>query len=131
MSTLKRIKSPQAPAPGGHYSQGTGWEDLVFISGQLPVAIDGSHRPEASFEEQARLALSNLLAVAEAAGSDAASVLKVTAFIVGIDNWPRFNTVFAETFATARPARAVVPVPELHYGYLVEVEAIAVRTLCA
>ncbi|MDP9416177.1 MAG: RidA family protein, partial [Pseudomonadota bacterium] len=62
-----------------------------------------------------------------AGGGSADTVLRVTAYIVGIENWSAFNRIFAELFGDARPARAVVPVPELHHGYLVEVDGIAVR----
>jgi enamine deaminase RidA (YjgF/YER057c/UK114 family) len=49
----------------------------------------------------------------------------VTAYLVGVENWPRFNAIYAEVMGAARPARSVVPVPELHHGYLVEIDAIA------
>ena len=124
---IDRIQSPETAPPGGHYSPATAFGALVFISGQLPVLADGTHDPAASFEEQTRRALGNLLAVARAAGSSAERVLKVTAYVAGMDNWPAFNRIFAELFGDARPARAVVPVPPLHRGYLVEVEAIAAR----
>ena len=52
------------------------------------------------------------------------------AHIVGVKNWPRFNALYAETMGDSKPARTVVPVAELHYGYLVEVDAIAVRGEC-
>ncbi|WP_348270476.1 RidA family protein [Bosea sp. LC85] len=42
-------------------------------------------------------------------------------------NWPEFNRIYAEAFGDHRPARSVVPVPELHHGYLIEIEAVAVR----
>jgi reactive intermediate/imine deaminase len=124
---IERIQSPETAPPGGHYSPATAFGDLVFVSGQLPVLPDGTHDPAASFEEQTRRALGNLLAVVRAAGSSPERVLKVTAYVEGMENWPTFNLVFAELFGDARPARAVVPVPPLHYGYLVEVEAIAAR----
>jgi reactive intermediate/imine deaminase len=125
--TIELIRSPETAPPGGHYSAATAFGDLVFVSGQLPVQPDGTHDPAASFEEQARRALANLLAVVRAAGSGPERVLKVTAYVVGMENWPAFNRVFAEAFGEARPARAVVPVTPLHYGYLVEVEATAAR----
>ena len=62
-----------------------------------------------------------------AGGSGPERVLKVNVYIVGIEHWPAFNRVYAELFGDAKPARAVVPVPELHFGYLVEVDAIAAR----
>ncbi len=53
-------------------------------------------------------------------------VVKVTAYIVDVSNWPLFNSIYAEEMGLAKPARTVVPVAELHYGYLVEMDAIAV-----
>ncbi|MDR3435280.1 RidA family protein [Telmatospirillum sp.] len=127
--SIERIVTEAAPSPSGHYVQATAWSDLVFISGQLPVRPDGSHTADLVFEDQARQALANLLAVLAAAGSDPGLVLKVTAYITGVEHWPTFNRVFADAFADARPARAVVPVPALHHGYLIEIEAIAGRRL--
>jgi reactive intermediate/imine deaminase len=123
---IEHIRTDQSPAPAGHYAQGTRWGDLIFVSGQLPVQLR-DQLPAASFEEQARIALRNMLAIAEAGGASVGTMLKVNAYIVGIEYWPAFNQVFAELFGEARPARAVIPVPELHHGYLVEVDAVAVR----
>jgi len=127
MTTIDRITTSNAPKPAGHYSQACAYGDLVFVSGQLPVSLEGKARADLSFEGQARLALGNLLAIVEAAGSGPDRVLKVTAFIVGVDNWPAFNRVYAELFGEARPARSVVPVGSLHHGCLVEIEAITAR----
>ncbi|TWB50630.1 reactive intermediate/imine deaminase [Nitrospirillum viridazoti] len=112
--------------PGGHYSHATRYGGLVFTAGQLGVRADGSHTADLGFEDQVRQALSNVLAVLRAAGAGPGDILKVTAYIVGVENWPRFNAVYAEMMGDARPARTVVPVGELHYGYLVEIDAVAV-----
>jgi 2-iminobutanoate/2-iminopropanoate deaminase len=125
--TIVRIATDDAPAPAGHYAQATTWRDLVFASGQLGVRSNGEHTTGESFEVQARQALGNLLAVLAAAECRPGQVLRVTAYIVGVENWPAFNRVYAEIMGDARPARTVVPVPELHHGYLVEVDAIAAR----
>ena len=114
-------------APGGHYSHAIRFGELVFTSGQLGIRPDGSHTSELAFEDQVRQALANMLAALQAAGAGPSDILKVTAYIVGVENWPRFNAVYAEVMGDVRPARSVVPVPELHYGYLIEVEAIAGR----
>ena len=123
--SITPVSTTKAPTAGGHYAQAIKHAGLVYVSGQLPVATDGSHRPEADFDEQARQALRNLLAVAEAAGASVADLLKVTVYIVDVANWPRFNAVYAQMLGDVRPARSVVPVPELHYGYLIEIDAIA------
>jgi reactive intermediate/imine deaminase len=127
MAKLENILTENAPKPGGHYSQAVCHGDLVFVSGQLPVTLEGKIIADASFEDQVRLALANLLAIVKAAGSSPERVLKVTAFLAGVEYWPKFNAVYAEVFGEARPARSVVPVPALHYGCLVELEAVAAR----
>ena len=128
MTTDSRVTTlvPEGVArPGGHYSHARRFGDLVFTSGQLPVKPDGSHTADRPFEEQARQALANMLAALRAAGAGPHDILKVTVYIAGVALWPRFNAVYAEVMGEAKPARTVVPVPELHYGYLVEVDAMA------
>ena len=127
MSDIERIAVPGYAPPAGHYSPAVAWRDLVFVSGQLPMRPDGTHTADQPFGEQARQVLANLFAALKAAGSSPGRVLKVTVYVAGIEHWPAFNRLYAEAFGDAKPARAVVPVPELHHGYLVEVEAIATR----
>ncbi len=127
MGDIERIGVAGAAPPAGHYSPATAWGDLVFVSGQLPSRPDGTHTADQPFEVQARQVLDNLFAVLAAAGSSPERVLKVTVYVAGIAHWPAFNRLYAEAFGDAKPARCVVPVPELHHGYLVEVEAIATR----
>jgi len=123
---INSIETKNAAPAGGHYVQATTYNGQVFISGQLPVKADGSHTATEGFEVQVRQALGNLLEILKASGSDPAQLLKVTVYIVGVENWPVFNQIYAEMLGSAKPARSVVPVPELHYGYLIEVDAIAV-----
>jgi 2-iminobutanoate/2-iminopropanoate deaminase len=114
-----------AAPPAGHYSAGITHGGLLYVSGQLGARADGSHTHDQPFEDQAAAALDNVMRVLAAAGCTKEDLLKVTVYLVGVDNWPRFNAVYAGIMGEARPARAVVPVPELHYGYLVEIEAVA------
>ena len=111
--------------PGGHYSHATRFGDLLFTAGQLGIRPDGAHTADLAFEDQARQALENMIGAVRAGGANRSTILKVTAYIVGVEHWPRFNAVYAEVMGEHRPARTVVPVPELHYGYLVEVDAVA------
>lgn len=114
--------------PGGHYSAAVSYGDTVLISGQLPITPDGTALAGQEFAIQAHQALDNFLAVAETAGANIEDILKVSAYIVGVENWPSFNQIFAERMGNHRPARAVIPVPELHYGCLIEVEGVAKRS---
>ena len=76
---------------------------------------------------QARQALDNVLAILRAADCGPNQILRTTVFLAGAENWARFNQIYAERLGEAKPARTVVPVQELHHGYLVEVEAIAAQ----
>jgi 2-iminobutanoate/2-iminopropanoate deaminase len=119
------ISTDLAPPPAGHYSQAISAGGFLFISGQLPVRPDGQVLAGASFDDQASQAIGNLLAILAAAGGSPAQLVRVTAYIVGVEHWPAFNRVYAARLGEARPARSVVPVPELHHGCLVEVDAVA------
>ncbi|PZN94007.1 MAG: reactive intermediate/imine deaminase [Alphaproteobacteria bacterium] len=119
------IVTDQAPRPGGHYAQGMLAGDWLFVSGQLPIAPDGTVHSTAPFAEQAELALANALAVVRAGGKTPAQVAKATLYIAGVGNWGEANAAFARAFGDHRPARSIVPVPELHFGVLIEIEMIA------
>jgi len=119
------ITSEALPRPGGHYSHAVRFGNLVFVSGQLATRPDGSHTAHLPFDDQVHQALDNVLAALRSAGATPDDVLKVTAYIVDVERWQRFNAVYAEVMGDARPARTVVPVGELHYGYLVEIDAVA------
>ncbi len=122
---IRRIATPDAPAPAGHYVQATACAGLLHVSGQLPRAADGALLEGASFADQARQALTNLLAVLRAGGCGPADVLKLNAYVVGVAHWPAFDAVMREMFGDVKPARAVIPVAELHYGMLIEVDCVA------
>lgn len=111
--------------PGGHYSHAVVGGGLVFIAGQLPIAPDGSRLNAAPFEAQAAQVLHNVAAALQAAGSSIHKLLQVRVYVTNIDDWPAFNTLYAAWAGAAKPARAVVPVPVLHHGFRIEVEAVA------
>ena len=122
---LEVIHTAQAAAPGGHYSQAIAHAGVVYVSGQLPVRANGEHSADQPFEVQAAIALDNLVAILKQAGLSPHDLLSVTVYVVGIDHWPAFDRLYATCLGDHRPARAVVPVPVLHHGYLVEIAAVA------
>lgn len=124
--TVTSITTGDAPQPAGHYAQATLAGGQIYISGQLPIRADRSDLEDRSFEAQAEQAIANMLAILAAAGGEPRHLARVTAYIVDVANWPRFNGVYARMLGDAKPARTVVPVPELHHGYLVEIDAVAV-----
>ena len=119
------VSTAEAPAPAGHYSQAIVHENTVYVSGQLPIDPSTDAKQVGSIEEQTEQALRNVAAILEAAGSDISRVLKTTVYVSDITLWGRVNTVYAEFFGEHRPARAVVPTRDLHFGFQVEIEAVA------
>ena len=122
---FKSISTQKAPRPGGHYSQAMVYNDLVFVSGQLPIDPSTGEKKLGPIEEQTEQVLSNVAAILEAAGSGLHNVLKTTVYIADISLWDKVNTIYARFFGDHKPARAVVPTRELHHGFLVESEAMA------
>jgi 2-iminobutanoate/2-iminopropanoate deaminase len=122
---VKFISTEGAPAARGHYSQAVVHGGVVYVAGQLPIVPSAPDTKLATFEEQARRVLDNVIAILEASGSGADLVLKSTVYITDVTHWPAFNAIYAEKFGAHKPARTVVPVAALHYGYLVEMDAIA------
>ncbi|GAB4031469.1 RidA family protein [Spirosoma gilvum] len=120
------IQTPNAPVPGGHYSQAVVHNGLVFVSGILPITPDGQKLAEATIAEQTKQILANLDAILQAAGSRRDQVLKVSVFISDITAWGTVNEIYSTFFGSHRPARSVVPVGPLHYGFAIELEATAI-----
>jgi len=111
--------------PGGHYSHAVVAGGFVYVAGQLPIAPDGRKLSDAGFEDQARQVLANVEAALVGAGSRLDHLVQVRVYLTDIAHWPAFNTLYAAWLGPHRPARAVVPVPVLHFGFLIEVEAVA------
>jgi len=123
---MQPVYTDAAPAPAGHYSQGYIHNDRVFVSGQLPLKPDSDNSEPGDIEQQTRQCLHNVSEILKAAGSDLSKVIKVTVYISDITLWDRVNKVYAEMFGNHKPARAVVPTRDLHFGCKVEIEAVAV-----
>src|SRR5450830_887589 len=121
---MHAILSADAPAPAGHYSQAQVAAGLVFVSGQLPILQPSMAIPE-GIEAQLRLAMRHVEHILRAAGSSLAHVVSVQIFITDVALWPQVNQVYAQIMGAHKPARTIVPVGPLHYGALVEINAVA------
>ncbi|WP_420145162.1 RidA family protein [Sphingobium sp.] len=122
MSSSPQPVAPEGrEPPKGHYSPGMTAAPFLFISGHLPSIAPGS----ADLDAEAESAIRAMLEVLEAAGGTTRNLARVTVYLAGVEHWPAFNDVYARIMGDARPARTVVPVPALHHGYLVEIDAIA------
>ncbi len=128
---MEPVRTDLAPRPAGHYEQAWIHDGLVYVSGQLPVdpqagpPAGGTDARLGSIEEQTERALRNVEAILTACGTRLDRVIKTTVYVSDISLWPRVNAAYGRVFGDHRPARAVVPTRELHFGYQVEIEAIA------
>lgn len=122
---MKTIQPAEQPQPKGHYSPGIEHNGLIYVSGQLPMDLETREPFTGSIEEQTELALSNVEAVLHAAGSDLQHVLQMTIYVSDIGLWAKVNEHYALVMGEHRPARAIVPVKDLHFGTKIEIQAIA------
>jgi len=109
----------------GHYSPGLEHNGLVYVSGQLPLDLATREPFVGDIATQAELALRNVEAVLKAADSDLDHVLQMTIYVSDMAMWNQVNETYARVMGKHRPARAIVPVKDLHFGTKIEIQAIA------
>jgi len=125
MTDIKAIKTADAPAAFGPFSQGVKADTLVFATGQLSLDPVTGEIVSDDVREQTRQVMNNLKAILAEAGCSMDRVLKATVFITSMDDFTKMNEVYAEFFSGTFPARSCIEVSGLAKGAKVEVEAIA------
>ena len=123
MKEINHLGAPQTPA---HYSAAVREGNTMYISGQLPLDPVTRKYCEGGIREQTLQALRNLEALVLQEGGDRTSVLRTTAYIADMKYWGEVNDVYREFFGEHRPARTIAAVPEIHFGFLVEIDGVAV-----
>lgn len=122
---MQTIRTDAAPIPGGHYSQAIVHNGFVFVAGQLPITPGRSGHEVGSIGEQTERTLRNVEAILNAAGSALDKVVQMTIYVSDMELWSEVNAAYAKVMGDSRPARAIVPVKDLHFGYQIEIQAIA------
>jgi 2-iminobutanoate/2-iminopropanoate deaminase len=124
---MQKIQVKDSLKPLGHYSHAIVSGGLLLTSGILPIKIRTSEKLliESSIEEQLIVVFDNLNQILQEVGLTSDNVVKATLYIAGGENWGIVNELYAKYFGDHRPARSIIPVPELHFGYKIEIEAIA------
>jgi 2-iminobutanoate/2-iminopropanoate deaminase len=112
--------------PISHYTDAVKAGGLLFVSGIVPVDAEGRLVGEGDVVEQTRQVFRNMELVLRAAGCGFGDVVKVTAFLLDVNDRARINPVRQEVFGAARPASTLVEVSALAVpGALLEIEAVA------
>lgn len=119
------VRTDRAPDGIGPFSQAIRANGFLFVSGQIPMDPNTRELSRGDLVEQAELVLRNLQAVLEAGGSSLERVVKVGVFLKDLDQFARFNEVYARFFPSRPPARTTVEAARLPKEILVEIDAIA------
>jgi 2-iminobutanoate/2-iminopropanoate deaminase len=126
--TKSVIRTTDAPAAIGPYSQAVRSGDLLFTSGQIPLDPATGQMVNGGISEQTERVLANLRAVLAAAGLGFADVVKTTVFLKSMGDFAAMNEVYGRAFqaeGSIAPARSTVQVAALPKDALVEIECIA------
>ncbi len=122
----KIVNTDSAPKAIGPYSQAVISNDMVFTAGQIAINPKTGKIESTNLEGQIRQVLDNLSVVLETAGSSLKEIIKLTVFMVDLNDFAILNKVFSEYFTENPPARSAVQVSRLPKDVLVEIEAVAV-----
>lgn len=125
MGERKAFQTDKAAVTGGPYSQAIIHEGLIYVSGQGPADPETNKLKLGTIEEEAELTLENLRIILEEAGSSLDRVLKVTAFLLDMEEFGRFNEVYRKYFQKDLPARTCIQAAKLPGAFRVEIDAIA------
>ncbi len=120
---MKEIKTQNAPAAIGPYSQAIVCGKLLFTSGQIPIIPETGELAQ-GLEAQAHQVFKNIKNLIEAAGSSIDNVVKTTVFIKDMNDFAKINEIYAEYFTEPYPARSCVEVARLPKDVSLEVETI-------
>jgi len=124
MNNKKVIHTDQAPQAIGVYSQAVKHQDMVFLSGQIPLTPETMELVTGGIEAQIRQVFENLAAVCAAAGGSLDDILKLTVYLTSMDDFSQVNAIMDQYFSAPYPARAAIGVAALPKGANVEMDAI-------
>ncbi len=121
------VRTKQAPAAIGPYSQGILVEPTLFCSGQIALEPKSACLISGGITEETEQVLENISAILGAAGMDFAHIVQCRVYLTSMDDFAQFNDVYARYFSNAPPARETIQVSGLPRGARVEISCTAVR----
>lgn len=121
------IKTNQAPAAIGPYSQAIRIGDFLYTSGQIALDPQSGKFLSGEIEEETDQTIQNIAAILQADGLDLNNVIKTTVYLSNLDHFSRMNKVYEKYFSKNKPARACVQVAALPKEAKIEIDAIAIN----
>ena len=121
---MKIISTDKAPKAIGPYSQAIQHNNLMFTSGQIPLNPDTNLIVSENFKEQVYQCLKNIRGILEEENLSLDCILKLTVYVIDLNNFSKLNEVFEDFFNGNYPARSALEVSRLPKDSQVEIEAI-------
>lgn len=115
------VATDEAPKAIGPYSQAIKFGNFVFVSGQIALDPQSGQIIEGGIEEQTHQAMKNIEAILFKANLTFGEVLQVQVYLKDLNDYSKFNEIYAQYFKGEFPARAVVEVGRLPRNALVEI----------
>ncbi|HSH66070.1 MAG TPA: RidA family protein [Bacteroidia bacterium] len=122
---MQAVKTNNAPAPIGPYSQAIRLDNLIFCSGQTPLDPKTMQICSLDIVEQTKQTMENISAILKESGSDLSKIVKTTIYLKNFADFERMNKVYESYLGEIKPARTTVEVSRLPKDALVEIECIA------
>ena len=122
---MKMVCPPFKGENKGHYTAGVISKGMLYVSGQLSIDPDTREVCSGDIKDHTRLALNNVDRVLKEAGVSRNDVVMCRVYTPDVNYWGPINEVYAEFFGDHKPARVIVSTTTLHFGCLVEIEAVA------
>jgi 2-iminobutanoate/2-iminopropanoate deaminase len=127
---LKRsIHTNKAPEPSGVYSQGIVAGNYIFISGQLPINPQTKKPLDKDIKKQTRQVFKNIEKILATEDLGLINIVKISAFLLNLNDFKEMNEIFQEFFPENPPARTTTTVKEFPGDVLIEIDAIAIRNM--
>jgi 2-iminobutanoate/2-iminopropanoate deaminase len=124
--SIERILHQGAPSPRGPYSSAVRAGDFIYLSGLGPVDENDKLSP-GDIQHQTRLVLTNMSKILADCGATLEAVVKCSVFLLDVSEFPKMNEVYAEFFATIKPARTTVEAKFYQSAMRIEIDCVAYK----
>lgn len=121
----KIIRTTNAPAPIGPYSQAVEINNTLYVSGQIAIIPSTGNFELVNILRETTQVMENISAILAEAGYDFSDIVKTSIFLSDMNNFSAVNDVYANYFKDNYPARETVQVSVLPKNVNVEISVIA------
>ncbi|MAS38578.1 MAG: reactive intermediate/imine deaminase [Flammeovirgaceae bacterium] len=124
----KAILTKKAPLPIGPYNQAINYENMLFVSGQIPLDPQINELINSGIEDETNQVMKNIEAILKEAGMNFDDIVKTSIFLKDMDNFKTVNETYGNYFEDViPPARETVQVSKLPLDVNVEISCIAIK----